>query len=85
MSLQIWNVERNDHAIGDNLEFTGPCEREGRMQVLVLERRRGIEVNLIIGREVRDELVDPPLKFYGLFECRIINIEVQLIVMGAPL
>ena len=84
MNLQIRDVERNDHAVGDDLEFTGPCEDERRMRVLALEQRRGVEVDLILGGEVRDKLVDLPLKFHGLFKYKIINLEVERIAVGTP-
>lgn len=55
------------------------------MGVLVLERGRGVEVNSVVGGELGDELVDLPLKFYGLLKNEVINLEVKEIARGAPL
>lgn len=85
MSLQIGGVERDDHAVDDNLEFTRSCEGERRVRVLALDQGRGVEVDLIADGEVRDELVNLSLKFHGFVKYKIINLEVERIAIGALL
>lgn len=85
MSLQIRDVERNYHAVGDDLEFARSCKDERCMRVLVLEYGREVEINLIVGWEVRDKLVDLPLEFHGFLKCKIVNLKVKWVAIGAPL